>query len=294
MTSPFVRRRRLATELRTLREQSGMTADELAGQIYRSRMTVSKLENARCRPDVRDIIKIMKILGVTGEKFNEILKIACDASDRGWWDSYGDAMGARQRMYADLESGAATIHGYNQMSIPGLVQTPEFLQALIDLDLAEGSGISYVPARTIQARLQRQETFFQTSGPMAEIILDEFVLKRLAVPAETMAAQLRHMVDVVSRQPRFTLLVLPLDARLSPGRLPPSTYMIYTFPDPVDQPMVVAENTNTDLIHTTPEEVAKYERLHGRLREATLPALESLSLLAGTADRLSEQAGHDT
>ncbi|NEA29004.1 Scr1 family TA system antitoxin-like transcriptional regulator [Actinomadura bangladeshensis] len=294
MTSPFVRRRRLATELRTLREQSGMTADELAGRIYRSRMTVSKLENARCRPDVRDIVKIMKILGVTGEKFDEILKIACDASDRGWWDAYGDAMGARQRMYADLESGAATIRGYNQMSIPGLVQTPEFLQALIDLDLAEGAEINYVPARTIQARLQRQETFFRTHGPVAEIILDEFVLKRLAVPAETMAMQLRHMVDVVSRQPRFTLLVLPLDARLSPGRLPPSTYMIYTFPDPVDQPMVVAENANTDLIHTIPEEVAKYERLHDRLREATLPALESLSLLAGTADRLSEQAGHDT
>jgi transcriptional regulator with XRE-family HTH domain len=155
VTSPFVRRRRLATELRTLREQSGMTADELAGRIYRSRMTVSKLENARCRPDVRDIVKIMKILGVTGEKFDEILKIACDASDRGWWDAYGDAMGARQRMYADLESGAETIRGYNQMSIPGLVQTPKFLQALIDLDLAEGAEINYVPARTIQANGRR-------------------------------------------------------------------------------------------------------------------------------------------
>ena len=294
MTSPFVRRRRLATELRTLREQSGMTADELAGRIYRSRMTVSKLENARCRPDVRDIVQILRILGVTGGKFDEIFQIACDAANRGWWDSYGDAMGARQRMYADLESGAATIRGYNQMSIPGLVQTPKFLQALIDLDLAEGSEIGYVPERTIQARLQRQQTFFRPGGPTAEIILDEFVLKRLAVPAVTMASQLRHMVDVVSRQPHFTLLVLPLDARLSPGRLPPSTYMIYTFPDPVDLPMIVAENANTDLIHTAPGEVAKYERIHDRLRAATRPALESLSLLADTADRLSEQAGQDT
>ncbi|MFA1544669.1 helix-turn-helix domain-containing protein [Actinomadura chokoriensis] len=294
MTSPFVRRRRLASELRTLREQSGMTAEELARRIYRSRMTISKLENARCRPDVRDIQQILKILGATGDKFHEILQIACDAADRGWWDSYGDTMGTRQRMYADLESGAATIRGYNQMSIPGLVQTPEFLEALIELDLAEGSEINYVPARTVQARLERQKTFFRANGPTAEIILDEFVLKRLAVPAETMAAQLRHMVDTVSRRPHFTLLVLPLDARLSPGRLPPSTYMIYTFHDPVDLPMVVAENANTDLIHTIPGEVAKYERLHDRLREATLPALESLSLLADTADQLSERTGHDT
>ncbi|TDB94397.1 helix-turn-helix transcriptional regulator [Actinomadura sp. 7K534] len=128
MTSPFVRRRRLAAELRTLREQNGMTADELARRIYRSRMTVSKLENARCRPDVRDIVKILKVLGVTGEKFDAIFKIACDAADRGWWDSYGDAMGPRQRMYADLESGAATIREYNQFTIPGTLQSPEFIR----------------------------------------------------------------------------------------------------------------------------------------------------------------------
>ncbi|MCP9954243.1 helix-turn-helix domain-containing protein [Actinomadura madurae] len=84
MTSPFVRRRRLGAELRTLREQSGMTADELARRIYRSRMTISKLENARCRPDIGDVVKIMKILGVTGDRFDALFKIACDAAERGW------------------------------------------------------------------------------------------------------------------------------------------------------------------------------------------------------------------
>ncbi|GAA4242567.1 helix-turn-helix transcriptional regulator [Actinomadura meridiana] len=294
MTSPFVRRRRLATELRTLREQSGMTADDLARRIYRSRMTVSKLENGRTRPDTRDIVQILRILGVTGDKFNAILEIACDATERGWWDSYGDAMGPRQRIYADLESGAATIRGYNQMSIPGLVQAPEFIRALIDLDLADGFQLDYVPERNIKARLQRQEVAFRPDGPKIEIILDEFVLKRLSIPAHAMAAQLRHTVDVLTQQPRFSILVLPLNARLSPGRLPPSTYMIYTFPDPVDPPMVVAENANIDLVHTEPDEVANYERLYSRLRDATLPALESLSMLADTADQLSEQAGHDT
>jgi hypothetical protein len=58
--------------------------------------------------------------------------------------------------------------------------------------------------------------------------------------------------------------------------------------------MVVAETTNTDLVHTAPHEVARYERLYDRLRQATLPALESISLLADTADRLSEQAGPNT
>ncbi|GAA1866868.1 hypothetical protein GCM10009736_37880 [Actinomadura bangladeshensis] len=37
-----------------------------------------------------------------------------------------------------------------------------------------------------------------------------------------------------------------------------------------------------------PNKAAEYERLHDRLRQAALPALERLSLLTDTADRLSE------
>jgi transcriptional regulator with XRE-family HTH domain len=267
-----------------------MTADELAGRIYRSRMTVSKLENARCRPDVHDIIKIMKTLGVTAEKFDEILKIACDAADRGWWDSYGDAMGARQRMYADLESGAASIREYHQLALPGLLQSVEYHWALIELDRLEGSELNYVPEKSVEARQRRQQNIFRRGGPSLEVIIDEFLLKRLAVRPLVMAAQLRHMVQLVTREPRFTILVLPLDARLSPGRLPASAYTIYKFPDTDDPQLVVAETSNR-LVHTTPDEVAGYERLHDRLRQAALPVLESLSLLTDTADRLSEEAG---
>jgi hypothetical protein len=97
-------------------------------------------------------------------------------------------------------------------------------------------------------------------------------------------------VHLVVREPRFTVLVLPLDARVAPARLPASAYTIYSFPDPQDPRLVVAETSNC-LVHTTRDEVAGYERLHDRLREAALPALESLSLLTDTADRLSEQAG---
>jgi transcriptional regulator with XRE-family HTH domain len=294
VTSPFVRRNRLAAELRTFREKRGMTAEELSRQIFRSRMTISKLENARCRPQIADVLKILDALGVADDEWRRILGIARDAAERGWWDSYGDAMGARQRMYADIESGASAIRGYNQMSIPGLIQSPEFTQTLIDVDLAEGSRLAYQPECAIAARLKRQERAIRQGGPHIEIILDEFVLTRLAVPPTAMAAQLRHMVDALPQRPRFKLLVLPLAASLAPGRLPPSSFLIYTFPDPDDGSMVAAENTNTDLTHTTSAEVARYERLYDRLRQATLPALESLLLLADTADRLSERAGLNT
>ncbi|WP_165966909.1 helix-turn-helix transcriptional regulator [Actinomadura sp. 7K507] len=290
MTSPFVRRQRLATELRTLREQRGITADELSKAIFRSRTTISKLENARCRPDVGDVSNILNALGIPREQIREIIEIALDANARGWWDSYGDAMGARQRMYANIESGAATIHEYNQTALPGLLQCLEYNWALIELDKLDGSKLNYVPEKSVEARQRRQENVFRPGGPTVEVVIDEFVLKRLAVPPSIMAAQLRHMVQLVTREPRFTVLVLPLDARVPATRLPASAYTIYSFPDPQDPRLVVAETSNC-LVHTTLSAVAGYERLHDRLRQAALPALESLSLLTDAADRLSEQAG---
>src|SRR5690606_9829970 len=137
-------------------------------------------------------------------------------------------------------------------------QCAEYHWALIDLDKIEGSRINYVPEKSIEARQRRQENVFRSNGPSVEVIIDEFVLKRLAVPRPVMVTQLRHMVQLVTREPRFTILVLPLDARVPPGRLPASAYTIYTFPDPNDPCLVVAETSNC-LVHTTPDEVAGYE-----------------------------------
>ncbi|HEX6468911.1 MAG TPA: Scr1 family TA system antitoxin-like transcriptional regulator [Streptosporangiaceae bacterium] len=137
MTSPFVRRRRLAVELRALREERGLTAEQVARRIHQSRMKISKLENAHIRPDLAEVMKILDLLEVTGERWHDIIRIARDAAERGWWDSYGDAMGSRQRMYADLESGAKTIHEYHQATIPAVLQTPDFVWFMIEMAKAE-------------------------------------------------------------------------------------------------------------------------------------------------------------
>jgi transcriptional regulator with XRE-family HTH domain len=204
MTSPFVRRRRLAAELRALREERGMIADRLARLIHQSRMKISKLENAHIRPDLAEIMKILDVLDVTGEKWHEIIRIARDAAERGWWDAYGDAMGDRQRLYADIESGAKTIREYQPGAMPGILQTPDYTWALIEHAKAEGP-ITYIPERLVEARLQRQRTVLRSGGPEYEVILDEVGLCRFSVPPEVMYAQLHHVIKIAETQARVTV-----------------------------------------------------------------------------------------
>ncbi|GAA4081274.1 helix-turn-helix transcriptional regulator [Actinomadura miaoliensis] len=284
MTSPFVRRRRLATELRTLREARGLTAGRLADLIHHSRMKISRLENAKVRPEVAEVIKILDVLDVTDDKWKEIVRIACDAAERGWWDNYGDAMGSRQRLYADIESGAKTIREYNQTVMPGILQTTQFITALVDLTEAEGA-LDFVPEKMTEARLHRQRAIFRSSGPTYEVILDETVIRRLTVPAEVMAAQLRHIVEVLSTQPRLTVRVLPVDARIGGRTLPRTTFTLYMFPDPDDPPMAVVDTINTDIVHTKPGEVERYERSYEHLSRAALSPDDTVALLTEVAKR---------
>ncbi|WP_433479107.1 helix-turn-helix domain-containing protein [Spirillospora sp. CA-142024] len=290
MVSPFVRRRRLADELRTLREEHEMTADELAKRIHYSRMKVSRLENAHGRPDVADVIKILDTLGISGTRWEELVRLANSAAAKGWWDSYGDTMGPRQRLYADIESGADTIREFNLSTIPGILQTPELTTALVELAKNDGP-LDFRPDKMARARLQRLETILRTDGPTYDFIIDEVVTRRLNVAPFIMAAQLRHMVELVAAEPRLTVRVLPVDAYLTETLLPKVTFSLFTFPDPLDPPIAVVETLTADLVHTKQGELKRYRQRYEHLAQAALAPQDSLALLTEAANRLADKVG---
>ncbi|TDD74237.1 XRE family transcriptional regulator [Actinomadura darangshiensis] len=292
MVSPYVRRQRLATVLRTLREEHGIMADELAKRIHYSRTKISRLENAYGRPDVGDVVKILDALGVPDDQWSQIVRLASAAAAKGWWDSFGDAMGARQRLYADLESGAATIREYNDTSIPGLLQTPEFSDALVKLKRVQGP-LGFSPKRMTEARQRRQESVLCPDGPTLDIILDEVVVRRINVPVGIMTAQVHHVVNLMTSEPRLKVRVLPVDARIEGVSIPRSAFFLYTFPDPTDPPIAVVETPRADLVYTEADEVDHHTKIYELLGKAVLSSEDSLACLAEAAERLTREAGSD-
>jgi transcriptional regulator with XRE-family HTH domain len=290
MPSPYVRRRRLAAELRRIRENRGLTTDELAKLVYQSRTKITRLETGQVRPDLNDVVNILEALSVTGAQYDKLFRLARDAAQKGWWDRYGNPMGPRQKLYADLESGAERIRSYNQTGIPAALQTPGFIQALVELDEAQGP-IDYRPERMTDARTNRQLRLLQADGPRYDAVLDECMIHRLATPPDVKAAQLRHMVDVVSTNGRITLRVLPCDKPIPGGLLPQTSFSLYTFPESADPPLAVVDTVTTDLVHTNRREVSMYTGLYERLRKAAMSPTASLAFLGQVADRLTEQAG---
>ncbi|TDC75077.1 helix-turn-helix transcriptional regulator [Actinomadura sp. 7K507] len=293
MPSPYVRRHRLAVEIRKLRESRGLTTDGLAKLMFYSRTKISRLENGQGRPDLAEIVNMLDVLEITGDEYDRLFQLAREAAQKGWWDKYGVSIGPRQKLYADLESNAAAVREYNQTAMPAVLQAPDFISALVDLDQCQGR-IDYVPERMVEARMRRQRELLRPQGPSYETVLDECVIHRLAVPPQAMIAQLRHMLKVVSEEERINIHVLLHDARISGGLLPKASFYLYKFLEPGDPPMAVIETVSTDLVLTQRREVTQYTGMYDRLREAALSREDSIVFLERVANRLTEQTGSET
>lgn len=284
MISPYVRKLRLATEMRRLRADSGLTADQLAKRIGRSRADISRLENGHVA-DQADVIRILDALGVDGDRWTEVVTIAREASEKGWWES-DKTMGDRQALIANLEAGASSIRQYEQTHIPGLLQEPGFVRALagsLTLEPLVGTVEGILIGRAGRQRMLRRP-----GGPTLEVVMDELAVDRLAAPPNVVKKQLYHMATMVNAEPKITLRVLPVRARIKDFTVPRCTFSIYTYPDPGDPQVVAVDTVTSDLILTEPDQVAPYDRLYERLWDASLPHAESLELLTKAAADLSE------
>ncbi|RSN71286.1 helix-turn-helix domain-containing protein [Actinomadura sp. WAC 06369] len=292
MHSPYVRRRRLAAELRKVREAREMTTDDVGRLIYQSRTKITRLENAQIRPDLHDIMDILDALEVTDAKRDRLVRLARDAGEKHWWDRFGESMGPRQKLYADLEAGADSIRSYNQTGMPAVLQTPEFIDALVELDACQGT-LAYRPERMAEAREHRQRRLLSADGPTYDAVLDETMIHRLAVPPPVMAAQLRHLIAMVAAEERITVQVLPSDVRIPGGLLPQASFFLYTFPEPGDSAMAVIDTVTADIVLSKRNEIATYTELYERVRKAALSPDDSLTFFSRVADRLTDAAGSE-
>ncbi|MGI5201992.1 DUF5753 domain-containing protein [Spirillospora sp. CA-108201] len=174
--------------------------------------------------------------------------------------------------------------------MPGVLQTPDFIAALISLTEPEGP-LDFDPKKMTDARLQRVKSILRADGPSYEVVVDEVLIRRLTVPDEIMRAQLRHIIQTLDQESQLTFRVLPVNARLVGTLLPRSTFTLYTFPDGDDPPMAVVDTITTDLVYLEPREVERYTRRYEYLRQAALSPEDGKMLLIEAAKEPNDQTG---
>lgn len=284
MISPLVRRQRLATELRALREAAGLTTAQLGAQVGFHRLKIGRFESAHGRPDPMDIMKVLDALDVTGARWHKLVEVAKDAAERGWYERIAKDLGPRQAVYADLESGAETIREYQNAGVPGLLQTRDYTRARTEPSRLAGDAVPDDAERQVQARAARQRMLRRPDGPRYEAIMEEVSVRRPAAPADVTRDQLRHLVHVALSEEQFTVRILPIEAHIDDYYLPTAPFSIYTYPDQDDPTIVAVDTPSEDLVLSSEAEVARYVGLYERLTQVALSQQQSREFLRRTGD----------
>ena len=261
-TSPVARQRELGTRLRALRNERGLTVEEVAAELLCSTTKISRLETAARRPSLRDVRDLCVLYELDQQMSRELMSLAREARESGWWTEYADL--ALDPLIG-LEQEAASITCYSMYYMPGLLQTEEYAELIIKT-VAPKMDLHVVQQRTA-ARMRRQEVLGD-NGPFYNVILDEMVFRRGVGSSSLMAAQVGKVLQLVHGN-HITLQVIPFKAGAYAAA--DSYFVLLEFDDESNLwPVVYIEGlTDNQYLQRGPD-IARYRETVEYLRDRAL------------------------
>jgi len=269
--SPTIRRRRLGVELRRHREQAGVTIDMVAERLGCSTSKVSRIETGHTTASPGDVQSILDIYGVAPAVAAELVQIAREARQKGWWHPYSTVLTGA---YVGLETAARSIRAYEQQLIPGLLQTEEYAIALIrgarldDTDREIG--------QRVRVRMTRQALLIQDDPIDLRVVLDEAVLSRPVGGDAVMRDQIKQLITI-ARRPNVTIQILPFAAGGHAGM--DGSFAILEFEEEGDADVVFIDNATGGLFLEKAEELRKYISIFDTVRATALPPEASFEMI---------------
>jgi hypothetical protein len=275
VVSPTVRRRRLGAELRRYRELAGLTIEVVAEQLDCSASKISRLETGQTGSNPRDVRDMLALYGVGDAELEELLTVARETRQRGWWQPYGSILTGA---FVGFEAAANRIRSYEAQCVPGLLQTADYARSMIAA-VHTGRPRQEVDDR-VHVRLGRQALLTQDDPVEFWCVLDEAVLRRPVGGQEVMRCQLDHLVRQAAL-PNITLQVLPMAAGEHPGM--EGSFVMMSFPDAGDADTVYVTIATGGVFQEKPDDVSRYEIIFDRLQEMALSSAESAEFIATMA-----------
>ncbi|MYX37893.1 MULTISPECIES: helix-turn-helix transcriptional regulator [unclassified Streptomyces] len=273
---PAVRRRKIGSELRRLRDTAGLTSGEAAQRLGWHQSKVSRIETGRSGVRPEDVTALLDVYGVRDQRLREMLAaLAGEGDRRGWWHEFREELPSAYRDFISLETDACRARTLETTVVPGLLQTPDYARELTRSVLPQ-LGPRQI-ATLVQVRMARQAVL--RAEPPLELwaVLDEAVLRRSVGGPGVMAAQLSHLVELGSL-PHVHLQVLPFSAGGHIGVTGP--FVIFSFPRIADLDVVVFDHLTSSLYLDQHEDVRAYGAAFNRLRSHALSSEQSLSFIS--------------
>jgi transcriptional regulator with XRE-family HTH domain len=277
-----VRRRRLAAELRAIREARGKSGDAVAAALKWSASKVSRYERARTSLRPREVERLLDYYEITGSRRELLLGLAADAAQKGWWEEFGDSLTEEYQQFIGLEYEATSMSIWHVDVVTGLLQTEAYARHII----SSYSRVEPVPpgmvGRMVNVRMRRQQVL-DRDGLQISVVLDESVLTRRIGNDAVMYEQLQRLAREAEK-PNITLQILPLNAQHTVFG---ESFVIFGFvadSDAMLQEVVSTEQLKSGFILEGERETYLHRIAFQMLADAALDPAKSRDLILETAE----------
>lgn len=282
---PTVERRQLGLTLRRLREGANASQAAAGKAIGRTPARISQVENGIGALSHDDLVSFLDHFEVDGEERTTVLALGAEARRRSRRATYTDNLPGSFQRLADLQAEAVAIFSYDTGIVPGLLQSPDYMQAVIH----SCNGVWWEPSQRevenrVRFRREQQRRALDAETPKRLFcVLTEDALHHKLGSSSVMRGQILHLLQLLESQPGLSLQVVPGGASDNP--LLGGGIMLLEFDnaprigfsEPVYGPAVYHENE---------EDTAAFSRAFHRVRELALSSEDSRDLLM---QKLKEQ-----
>ena len=276
--SSFQRAREaLGIRLRELRRDVRLTGRQLAEHRGWHPSKISKIEGGKQTPTEADLEAWADACGrpdLTPELIATLRTLESHYVEHR--RLFHTGMSAQQRAFSELEDQTVQVRNFENVFIPGLLQTPGYAR----YRLAEGVEYDGAPDdldEAVGVRMQRQQILYR-SDKKFHFVITEAVLRYRLCPTEVMLGQLDRLVTL-STMPTIRFGVIPFETRLPLA--PVHGFWL------MDERVVVVENFTASQNLTQASEVSSYVRIFDELAKAARYESEARAIITRALADLS-------
>lgn len=284
---PSVARERLRHRLRELRESSGRSIGEVAAAMDWSQSKLSRIEKGDVTVQPLEVRALLNLYGVKDESGVQTLTGLARRSRTRQWYSKHRLNGDYQKFVA-FEYEAARINIWQVLSVPGLLQTPDYAATATSLAVRKSPDHDSVRA-IVELRLDRQRAFHERlrhpDPPRIIAVIDESTLRRPIGGPEVFAGQLDHLIKLGMDSAAYTIAVMPLGVPNNPGIT--GTFELLQFAGTGPDALFVEAAASTDDLTMDVETTAFYRDVMADLLAVSLTGDAALDLLRGIRSSLT-------
>jgi transcriptional regulator with XRE-family HTH domain len=263
--------------LRELRQDAGKTLEQVAGSVRLTRATISKYETGRILPPVATVERLADALDADADTRRALIDRATaeHTEVHSWRALHTPSFRRRQDEIREIEAQATEIRVFQPSLVPGLLQTPQYCRALLELD-----RVRPVDDLTdaVSSRMERQAALYDEAKRFAFVITEGALRWRIGSPS-VHAMQLHHVAGL-AHLPNVSVGIIPLLAEVGARQ----TNMFAIF----DASAVVVETMTAELTLREEQLIGFYGRVFETHRAHAVYGEEAQTILDGIVGELRQ------